>query len=88
MGRWKAAVATMVLDVEKQIEGLTALTNSERAAVRASLLAEGDYRKLPDRVSLYDFLNAITGAAHQSAPARRLDLEGLAGSLLYRHAGA
>lgn len=37
---------------------------------------------------LYDFVNAITSAAHEVVPARRLELEGLAGDVLVRHTRA
>jgi hypothetical protein len=42
---------------------------------------------LPESTSAYNLVNAITGAARQAEPARRLELESLAGTVLSRHVG-
>jgi hypothetical protein len=38
-------------------------------------------------VPLYDLVNALTASAKAAAPARRLELEGMAGEFLHRHVG-
>lgn len=82
MQRWQVAVGTMVTDVAAQIEHLTQLTVAEKKKVEEKLVLEVGSSKLPERVSAYEFLNAITASAHEAVPARRLDIESTAGSLL------
>jgi hypothetical protein len=87
MDRWKLAVTTMVEDVAKQIENLRELTQGERKHVEEELLREVRLPELPASTSAYDLVNAITGAARQAEPSRRLDMESLAGTVLSRHVG-
>jgi hypothetical protein len=87
MDRWKLAVTTMVEDVAKQIENLRELTQGERRHVEEELLTEAQVPALPESTSAYNLVNAITGAARQAEPARRLELESLAGTVLSRHVG-
>jgi hypothetical protein len=82
MARWKAAVDIMVENVAEQINAIRDLTIVEKALVEENVLAESGRPTLPEHVPLYDFLNALTSAAHEAAPARRLELEGLAGEIL------
>jgi hypothetical protein len=50
-----------------------------------ALKTEASAPALPERTTAYDFVNALTAAAHEAVPARRLELESLAGDLLVRH---
>jgi hypothetical protein len=82
MAAWKAAVDIMVENVAAQIDAMRELTIVEKAMVEENVLAESGHRELPAHVPLYDLINAITMAAHEVVPARRLELEGLAGEIL------
>jgi hypothetical protein len=48
---------------------------------------DGRVPALPESTSAYNLVNAITGAARQAEPARRLEIESLAGTVLGRHVG-
>ena len=87
MRQWQRAVDFMVEDVAKQIGELRMLTLGEREALEAEVLAAGELPALPERTSLYSFVNALTSSAKQAAPVRRLELETVAGELLERHVG-
>jgi hypothetical protein len=82
MAAWKAAVDILVEDVAAQIDALRDLTIVEKALVEENVMAEAGRPALPEHVPLFDFINAITMAAHEAVPARRLELEGLAGEIL------
>jgi hypothetical protein len=82
MDRWRTAVNVMVHDVQKQIEALRELTIPERGRLEEEVKREAGTHRLPERLDLYTFLNAVTRTAHDSVPARRLELETLAGELL------
>jgi hypothetical protein len=60
------------------------LTLGERELVTEELKKEMVVKELPERVDLYSLTNAITSAAHEAEPARRLELESFAGSFLQR----
>ena len=66
---------------------LRLLNLSERERVQDEVKKEAHVLELPERVSAYDFVNAITSTAHDAEPARRLEIEELAGGLLRRHVG-
>jgi hypothetical protein len=85
MQRWKAAVDVMVQDVAEYILQLQELTIAERELVAREIKKEHASTVLPPHMPLYDFVNAITSAAHESVPARRLELESLAGDVLVEH---
>jgi hypothetical protein len=85
MTAWQRAVTFMVEDVQRQVDQMRELTNPERKAFEAELTTES--AALPEHVPLYSFLNALTASAKKAVPARRLELEGLAGELLVRHTG-
>lgn len=87
MDQWAASVRFMVEDVERQIESLRELTIPERKAVETQLLRETDRPALPEAVPLYDLVNAMTASAKAATPARRLEIETLAGDVLARHIG-
>jgi len=87
MDRWKAAVTTMVEDVQSMIDNMRELTQGERKHVETELLHETGVPELPESTSAYNLVNAITGAARHAEPARRLELESLAGIVLSRHVG-
>ena len=87
MGQWRRAVDFMVEDVQKQIEEMRMLTVIERSALETQVLLEENVRALPEHVPLYSFINAITASAKAAAPARRLELEAVAGELLEQHVG-
>jgi hypothetical protein len=87
MTQWKRAVSFMVEDVQRQVEELRELTQPERKAFETELQAEARTASLPSSVRLYDFVNALTASAKAAAPARRLELESVAGHVLHRHVG-
>ncbi len=88
MARWRQAVGVFVDNVAEQIDRMRELTVSERKLVEQELKNEAQLPELPERASLYDFTNAVTGAARQAEPARRLELETFAGQLLARQMGS
>ena len=85
MDRWRDAVTTMIDRVEDLINGMRELTTVERKNVEQELLQETGLTQLPQSTSAYDLVNAITGAARQAEPARRLEMESLAGNVLRQH---
>jgi hypothetical protein len=87
MDQWKRAVTFMVEDVAKQIEEMRELTNLERRAFEDEVKREAQTSALPAHVPLYSLVNALTATAKAAVPARRLELEGVAGDLLHRHVG-
>ena len=82
LGKWKAAVNVMVHDVAALISEVQDLTAGERRLVEERVQIETGMPKLPERAPLYDVLNGITSAAHAFIPARRLEVESVAGQLL------
>ena len=87
MDQWKAAVGVMVERVAEQIEAMRELSQFERQHVETELKAEAGVAELPESTDAYNLVNAITGAARKAVPARRLELETLAGQVLDRHVG-
>lgn len=87
MDRWQKAVGVYVNNVGAFIDNLRELTQRERALVGEELGKEVGAGALPERTSLYDLTNALTAAAHNVEPARRLELESLAGTVLHREVG-
>jgi hypothetical protein len=87
MDRWRLAVGHMVNDVQRMVEGLRDLTIGEKKAVSEELKHEAGVPELPEATSLYNVINAVTAAAHTATPARRLDMESMAGELLFNHVG-
>jgi hypothetical protein len=90
MNLWKQAVSTFVTNVAAEIEALRSLTAFERERVEEEIKREAGVPQLPERVSAYDFINSVTAMAHDehgAEPARRLEIEELAGGLLRRHVG-
>jgi len=87
MTQWKRAVTFMVEDVARQVEELRELTIPERKSLENELQTEARTASLPSSVRLYDFVNALTASAKAAAPARRLELESVAGQVLSRHIG-
>jgi len=87
MGMWQKAVTFMVQDVEQQIAELRELTIIERTNLERELLAETGAPELPEHAPLYDLVNALTSSAKSAVPARRLELEAMAGELLDLHVG-
>jgi len=88
MGRWRAAVGTYIDEVASVIDGLRELSVGERALVGEELRQEAQVKELPERVSVYDLVNAITASAHAAEPLRRLEVEEVAGTVLHRHVRA
>jgi hypothetical protein len=82
MGRWKAAVNVMVENVADQVERLRELTMAEKQLVATEVKKAASSTVLPDHMSLYELVNAVTAAAHDVAPARRIEIESLAGEML------
>lgn len=87
MGRWKAAVDVMVNDVAALINSMRELTMGEQKLIEEHVQREVGALALPEHAPLYDVLNGVTSAAQALVPARRLELEGMAGDLLVRHTG-
>lgn len=85
MGQWQKAVTFMIEDVQKQIEAMRELTIPERKGLEHALLTETGAPALPQHVPLYDLVNALTSSAKTAVPARRLELETMAGDLLSQH---
>jgi hypothetical protein len=85
--QWERAVTFMVEDVARQIEALRDLTIPERRSVESELLKETGAGALPEHAPLYDLVNALTASARSAVPARRLEMETMAGELLERHVG-
>jgi hypothetical protein len=87
MDQWQKAVTFMVEDVARQIEAMRELTIPERKGLETELLRETGAPALPEHVPLYDLVNALTSSAKLAVPARRLELEAMAGVLLDQHVG-
>jgi hypothetical protein len=85
MDKWQASVHVMVEDVAALIDGLRDLNAGELKAVQQHVQQEVGTSALPLRAPLYDVLNGVTSAAQDFSPARRLEVEGIAGELLSRH---
>jgi hypothetical protein len=86
MDLWERSVHLMVDRVAEMIESMQ-LSVAERVLVGEELTAETGVPELPESTSLYDLTNAVTAAARQAEPSRRLELETVAGEVLERHAG-
>jgi hypothetical protein len=87
MKQWQRAVEHMVMDVQAQVDSMRELTVVERKNLETELVKETGAPALPEHLPLYDLLNAFTSSAKAAAPARRLELEAMAGELLDRHVG-
>jgi Domain of unknown function (DUF932) len=87
MDQWKQAVTFMVEDVAKQIEQMRELTIPEKKAFEEELKREAQTAALPEHIDLYAMVNALTCTAKLAVPARRLELEALAGDVLQQHVG-
>lgn len=83
MDHWKSAVKSYITDLASYIDGLRDLSQVEQQSVRSELGAKKP-SELPARGSVYDLVNAITATAHHVEPARRLELETIAGGVLLR----
>lgn len=68
MDCWKAAVSSYITGLADYIDGLRELDQGEQQRVRVELGANKP-AELPERVSVYDFVNAVTQAAHEAEPA-------------------
>ena len=87
MDQWRTAVDWMMDDVLRQVDELRDLTVVERKNVEHELQLETGSPSLPERVPLYSFVNALTASAKQATPARRLELEAIAGDVLQQQLG-
>ena len=86
MARFKSAIATYVTNLADFIDGMRELNLSEQQAVRVELGANKP-AELPESVSVYDLVNAVTKSAHEAEPGRRIELESVAGGLLLDQTG-
>lgn len=86
MDRWKEAVATYITGLADFIDGLRELDQGEQRRVRVELGANKP-AELPECISVYDFVNAVTQVAHEAEPARRIELESIAGGVLLNQTG-
>ncbi len=87
LAQWKRSVSFMVEDVQRQVDELRELTVPERKAFETELQAEARALTVPVSMRLYDMVNALTASAKAAVPARRLELESVAGHLLSRLVG-
>ena len=87
MTQWQRAVTYMIEDVAHQVEAMRELTIPERRAFEDQIKLEANAPELPPHVPLYSMVNALTATAKSAQPARRLELEGMAGDLLAQHVG-
>ncbi len=87
MDQWRRSVSFMVDDVQRQIEQLREMNASEQKGVLDELKSEIGVRELPARTDLFSMINAVTAFAKNTVPARRIELESIAGDLLHRHMG-
>ena len=74
--------------MRKRVKLAGELTVPEKKNLEVAVRLEAGRPELPERVELYDFVNAMTASAKSSAPSRRLEIETLAGDILSRHARA
>lgn len=88
MDQWRRSVSFMVEDVQKQIDAMRELTTPEKKNLEVAVRLETGHPQLPEHVNLYDFVNAMTASAKSGSPARRLEIEALAGDVLSRHVGS
>lgn len=88
MNQWRRSVHFMVDDVQRQIDSLRELTIVEKKNLEGAVLREAGVAKLPQHVPVFEFINAMTSAAKDAGPARRLEIEALAGDVLARHVGS
>jgi|HubBroStandDraft_1064217.scaffolds.fasta_scaffold02006_3 uncharacterized protein DUF932 len=87
MAEWQCGVTFMVKNVAAQIGAMRELTLIERKNLETELAKETGAPELPEHVPLFDLVNAMTASAKAAVPARRWELEGLAGELLDQHVG-
>lgn len=87
MTQWQRAVQLMVDDVQRQVEEMRDLTNPERRAFEDMIKLEAGTPELPQRATVYAVVNALTSTAKSAQPARRLEIEGVAGDLLAAYTG-
>ena len=87
MSQWQRAVSFMVEDVQRQVDAMRELTIPERRTFEDQIKLEAGAPELPPHVPLYSMVNALTATAKSAVPARRLELEGMAGDLLAQHVG-
>jgi hypothetical protein len=81
MDKWVLSVSSYITGLAEYIDSLRELDQGEQQRVRVELGANKP-AQLPERVSVYDFVNAVTQAAHEAEPARRIELESIAGAVL------
>lgn len=86
MDRWKASLSSYINGLADYIDGIRELDQGEQQRVRVELGANKP-AELPERVSVYDFVNAVTQVAHAAEPARRIELESIAGGVLLDQTG-
>jgi hypothetical protein len=84
MGRWKAAVGAYIANLAEYIDSMRELSLGEQQSVRTELGATKP-AELPGQATVYDFVNAVTHAAQAVEPARRIELESVAGGILMNH---
>jgi hypothetical protein len=87
MNAWERAVTLMVERAQDLVQNMRELTLGERDRVEQAIANEVGQPALPAHVSLYDVVNGFTAAAQEAEPARRLDLESLAGQVLQQLGG-
>ncbi|MCL4750438.1 MAG: DUF932 domain-containing protein [Myxococcales bacterium] len=87
MDAWKRSVNVQVERLAELIGSMQELTTGERENVGREVMVEAgvpELPELPERTSVYSLVNAITATARAAEPARRLELESVAGQVLHR----
>lgn len=87
IGLWRRAVDVQVDRLAEMIESMRELSAAEREGVERAVALENGVPELPEHTSVYSLVNSITATARSAEPARRLELESLAGQVLRSHAG-
>jgi hypothetical protein len=87
MTQWQRAVSFMVEDVQQLVDSMRELSVGEKKSFEEAIKVEAEVRELPEHLPVYNLVNALTSTARSAVPARRLELEALAGDVLSRHVG-
>lgn len=87
MTQWQRAVSFMIEDVQQLVDSMRELSVGEKKSFEEAIKVGAEVKELPEHLPVYDLVNALTSTARSAVPARRLELEALAGEVLSRHVG-
>ncbi len=85
LDQWRQAVSVNIENLAERIDQMRELTLGEREVVKTEVASEAGVKELPPATDLYTLVNGVTAAARQAEPARRLEIESVAGEVLRRH---